>query len=118
MNINDKLYRISDSQVIKEQSIADDVQVYGWTLEFRGKDRVGEWNGWSNYNNHIYNGRNAAIEAAIKIYKGLKPQTYEWRLIPLYKMTQPQYRDLKKTLNTLVGEVNSTYGSFYKLLMR
>ncbi len=68
--INGKEYAISDSQIIKIQSVADDVQIYGWSLEFRYKDSSGEWYSWSTYWNHrIYVSRESALDAATKIPK-------------------------------------------------
>jgi hypothetical protein len=92
--INGKKYAVVDSQVIKIQSVADDVQVYGWTLEFRYKNMNGEWYGWSTYWNHkIYVSRSSALDAASKIPKNFGE--CEWRISPLYKMNEPQYREYK-----------------------
>ena len=33
--INNKVYAIADSQLIKIQAVADDVHLYGWSLEVR-----------------------------------------------------------------------------------
>jgi len=93
--INGKEYAIADSQILKVQSVANDVQVYGWTLEFRYKDTRGEWYSWSTYWNHrIYVSRSAALDAATKIYPSHR-DGYEFRIAPLYKMTEPEYRDFK-----------------------
>lgn len=93
--INNKQYAIADSQIIKVQSVADDVQIYGWTLEFRYKDMRGEWYSWSTYWNHrIYVSRSAALDAATKIYPSHR-DGYEFRIAPLYKMNEPQYREYK-----------------------
>jgi len=92
--INGKEYAIVDSQLIKIQSVADDVHVYGWTLEFRYKNINGEYFPWSTYWNHrIYVSRRSALDAATKIIKYFKE--CEWRILPLYKMNEPQYRDYK-----------------------
>ena len=93
--INNKQYAIADSQIIQIQSVADDVQIYGWTLEFRYKDMRGEWYSWSTYWNHrIYVSRSAALDAATKIYPSFR-DGYEFRIAPLYKMTEPEYREYK-----------------------
>lgn len=93
--INGKEYAIADSQTIKVQSVADDVQVYGWTLEFRYKDRNGKWYSWSTYWNHrVYVSKSSAIDAATKINK-IWREDCEWRVLPLYKMNEPQYREYK-----------------------
>jgi len=93
--INNREYAIADSQLIKIQAVADDVQIYGWTLEFRYKDSQGEWYSWSTYwNNRIYLSRSSALDAATKIYPSYR-EDYEFRILPLYKMTEPEYRDYK-----------------------
>lgn len=93
--INNKEYAIADSQIIKIQSVADDVSVYGWSLEVRWKDTSGEWYNWMTYWNHrIYASRSSALDAATKIYPSYK-EGYEWRIVPLYKMNEPQFRDYK-----------------------
>jgi len=93
--INSKEYAIADSQLIKIQAIADDVHLYGWSLEVRWKDNKGEWYSWMAYWNHrIYTSRSSALDAATKIYPSFH-DGYEWRIVPLYKMTEPEYRDYK-----------------------
>lgn len=92
--INNKIYAIADSQPIKIQAIADDVSVYGWTLEIRYKMN-GEWCSWFTYwNNRIYNSRGSALEAATKVYPSYQ-EGYEFRISPLYKMNELQFRDYK-----------------------
>ncbi len=92
--INGREYAIADSQIIKIQAVAEDVDIYGWTLEFRYKSMNGEWYSWSTYWNHrIYVSRSAALDAASKIPKHFGE--CEWRVLPLYKMSEPQYRDYK-----------------------
>ena len=91
-DINGKRFAISDSMDIKVQASADDVQVYGWTLEVRWKHN-GEWHQWMTYWNHrIYQSRQSALDAAIKVYPSYH-KDYEWRITPLYKMNEPQFRD-------------------------
>ena len=93
--INSKEYAIADSQLIKIQAIADDVHLYGWSLEVRWKDNKGEWYSWMAYWNHrIYTSRSSALDAATKIYPSFH-DGYEWRIVPIYKMTEPEYRDYK-----------------------
>lgn len=90
--INGKRFAISESMNIKVQASADDVQVYGWTLEVRWKHN-GEWHQWMTYWNHrIYQSRQSALDAAIKVYPS-HHKDYEWRIAPLYKMNEPQWRD-------------------------
>ena len=101
MVINNIKHVIEDSLFIKVQSSADDVSVYGWSLETRYQMRQGEWTSWYTYYNHrIYNTKESAIDASIKA--GLtNRQDRECRVIPLYRMTEPQYRDYK--IDKLLG---------------
>ena len=93
--INNKEYAIADSQLIKVQAVADDVHLYGWSLEVRWKDNKGEWYSWMTYWNHrIYTSRSSALDAATKIYPSYH-NGYEWRIVPIYKMTEPEYREYK-----------------------
>jgi len=93
--INNKEYAIADSQLIKIQAVANDVHLYGWSLEVRYSMSGGEFCSWFTYwNNHIYNSRSSALEAATKVYTSSAPG-YEYRIVPLYKMTEPEYRDYK-----------------------
>ena len=91
-DINGKRYAIADSMNIKVQASAEDVQVYGWALEVRWKHN-GDWHQWMTYWNHrIYQSRQSAMDAAIKVYPSYQ-KDYEWRIAPLYKMNEPQWRD-------------------------
>ena len=93
--INNKEYAIADSQLIKIQAVADDVHLYGWSLEVRWKDNKGEWYSWMTYWNHrVYTSRSSALDAATKVYPRSSPG-YEWRIVPLYKMNEPEYREYK-----------------------
>jgi hypothetical protein len=93
--VNNKNYAIEDSFPIKIQSQAGDVSVYGYTLEVRWKDQKGEWYSWMTYWNHrIYISRSSALDAAIKVFPSYR-DGYEWRITPIYKMTEPEYRDYK-----------------------
>ena len=91
-DINGKRFAIAESMNIKVQASTNDVQVYGWTLEVRWKHN-GEWYQWMTYWNHrIYQSRQAALDAAIKVYPSYK-DGYEWRIAPLYKMNAPEWRE-------------------------
>ena len=93
--INNKEYAIADSQLIKIQAVADDVHLYGWSLEVRWRDNKGEWYSWMTYWNHrVYTSRSSALDAATKVYPSYH-DGYEWRIVPIYKMTEPEYRDYK-----------------------
>lgn len=93
--INSKEYAIADSQLIKVQSVADDVHLYGWSLEVRWKNSSGEFYNWSTYWNHrIYVSRSSALDAATKVFPHYN-NGYEWRIVPIYKMTEPEFRDYK-----------------------
>lgn len=91
-DINGKRYAIADNMNIKVQDSVENIQVYGWTLEVRCKNN-GEWHQWMTYWNHrIYQTRQSAMDAAIKVYPSYN-KDYEWRIAPLYKMNDPQFRD-------------------------
>lgn len=93
--INNKEYAIADTQLIKIQAVADDVHLYGWSLEVRYKMSAGEFCSWFTYWNHrVYTSRSSALDAATKVYTSSSPG-YEYRIVPLYKMTEPEYRDYK-----------------------
>lgn len=93
--INNKEYAIADSQLIKIQSVADDVHLYGWSLEVRYRMSGGEFCSWFTYWNHrVYTSRSSALDAATKVYTSSSPG-YEYRIVPLYKMTEPEYREYK-----------------------
>jgi hypothetical protein len=93
--INNKEYAIADSQLIKIQSVADDVHLYGWSLEVRYRMSGGEFCSWFTYWNHrVYTSRSSALDAATKVYTSSSP-SYEYRIVPIYKMTEPEYRDYK-----------------------
>jgi len=115
-DINGKRWAIAESMNIKVQSSAEDVQIYGWTLEIRWKKDNGEWYQWMTYwNNRIYQSRQSALDAAIKIYPSYK-DGYEWRIAPLYKMNEPQFRDYqidKLLTNPIIKEeIESKYLKF------
>lgn len=102
MVINNIKHVIEDSLFIKVQSSADDVSVYGWSLETRYQMRQGEWTSWYTYFNHrIYNTKESAIDASIKAGLINRPDR-ECRVIPLYRMTEPQYREYK--IDRLLGQ--------------
>jgi len=100
-SIGSRIWAVEDSIDFRLQSRSDDVNVYGWTLEFRWMNGRGEWCGWSTYwNNKIYQSAQHATEAALKCY--LAKTTHEWRIRPLYVMDEMEYRNFKldKLLNT------------------
>lgn len=104
--INNKEYAIADSQLIKIQAVADDVHLYGWSLEIRYRMSGGEFCSWFTYWNHrVYASRSSALDAATKVYPRSSPG-YEWRIVPLYKMTEPEYRDYKIDLLLTPNRVN------------
>lgn len=104
--INNKEYAIADSQLIKIQAVAEDVNLYGWSLEVRWKDNKGEWYSWMTYWNHrVYTSRSSALDAATKIYPSYH-DGYEWRIVPIYKMTEPEYREYKIDQLLMPNRVN------------
>lgn len=101
MTINNVEYTIKDDLNIKVQSSADDVNVYGWSLETRYKFNDERWSSWYTYYNHrIYHSRETAIDAAIKAGLG-RDDKHEYRVTALYQMNEPQYREYK--IDKLLG---------------
>lgn len=113
--INGKEYAIADSKLIKIQAVADDVNLYGWSLEVRWRRQNGEWYNWMTYWNHrIYVTKHAALDAAGKIFPHWTFDSNgesEWRIVPIYKMTEPEYRDYKidQLLNIKVNKEPKVY---------
>jgi hypothetical protein len=104
--INNREYAIADSQLIKVQAVADDVHLYGWSLEVRYRMSGGEFCSWFTYWNHrVYTSRSSALDAATKVYTSSSPG-YEYRIVPIYKMTEPEYRDYKIDLLLTPNRVN------------
>ena len=97
MTINNKTYVIEDSSFIKIQSSASDVDVYGWSLETRYIKNPSS--NWYSYSNRIYNSRESAIDASLKI----NDSYYEFRILPLYRMNESQFREYK--IDKLFGDV-------------
>jgi len=95
-DINGKRYAVSDNMNFKVQGQDNDIHVYGWTLEIRFRDSNGElYPNWSTYyNNRIYQSMSSAIDAALKVSQ-LGKRNSEWRVLPLYKMSQNEFRDYK-----------------------
>jgi hypothetical protein len=105
--INKREYAITDSKLIKVQAVADDVNLYGWSLEFRWKEHKDSWHTY--WNHRIYVNRSSALDAATKVFingtgVGYDWNKYEWRIVPIYKMNEPEYREYKidQLLNTEV----------------
>ncbi len=95
MTIDNIDYTIKDNLNIKVQATADDVNIYGWSLETRYRYNDGQWTTWYTYYNHrIYHSRETAMDAAIKIGLG-RDLNHEYRVTALYKMDAPQYREYK-----------------------
>lgn len=92
MCVNNSNYIIEDSSYIKVQSSSDDVQVYGWTLEAKYDNGDGRTHWYTHWNHRIYQSRESAVDASLKIGVNFNK---EYRIMPLYIMTQPQYRDYK-----------------------
>lgn len=92
--IDNQKYAIKDSFDIKCQTIPDGKQIYGWTLETRYKIN-GEWCQWyTYYNNRIYQSMSSAIGAGIKTHPNGK-ENVDWRICPLYKMENAEFREFK-----------------------
>jgi len=100
--INNRDYIAEYDTTFKVQSEAEDVNVYGWVLETRYK-YDDKWGGWcSYYNNRIYHSRESAVDAAMKIRSMYRDDNDAWRISPIYRMNEPQYRDYK--INKILGE--------------
>lgn len=95
MTIDNIDYTINENLNIKVQATADDVSIYGWSLETRYKFNDGRWTTWYTYYNHrIYHSREIAMDAAIKAGLG-RDMSHEYRVTALYRMEAPQYREYK-----------------------
>lgn len=104
MTINNSEYVINDNLNIKVQSAAEDVNIYGWSLETRYKFSDDKWSSWYTYYNHrIYHSRETAIDAAIKAGLG-RDDKHEYRVTALYRMDAPQYREYK--IDKILGNKN------------
>lgn len=92
--IGGREYVTKDKFPIKAQIASEGIVIYGWSLETRFKMN-GEWSNWHRYhNNRIYYSMSSAIEAGIKIHpNGIKD--IDWRICPLYKMNNAEYREFK-----------------------
>jgi hypothetical protein len=97
MTINNKIYAIEDSTFIKVQPVATDVDLYGWSLET--KYNKSTYGSWYSHSNRIYNSRESAMDAALKIDRSF----YDYRILPLYRMTEIDFREYK--INKLFGEI-------------
>lgn len=101
-SINNRDYIAEYDTTFKVQSVAEDVNVYGWVLETRYKFD-GKWTHWvSYYNNRIYHSRESAVDASMKIRSMYRDSSDAWRISPIYKMNEPQYRDYK--INKILGD--------------
>lgn len=94
--VNNKEYLIEKSVTLPIQHTPSDVKIYGWCIECRWRRNNGEWYNWFNYWNHkIYQSRESAIDASIKISKSFNDREFEYRVAALYKMEMMQYREYK-----------------------
>jgi hypothetical protein len=96
ITINNKMWRVSDIIPIKVQTYSDNKQVYGWSLECKVENT-----NWFNWKNKIYGSINSATSACININKSYG-NNYEFRVVALYKMTEPEFRDYK--IEQLIGD--------------
>lgn len=97
MLVNNKIYAVEDSSFIQVQSSANDIRIYGWSLEV--KYNKSQTYNWYSYKNKIYNSKESAVDASLKIDSSF----YDYRILPLYSMNIPQYRSYK--LNKLSADV-------------
>ena len=102
--VNNIDYIIEDNSFIKVQSSIEDVEIYGWALESRIPKYQTDWS--THYGNHLYQSRQSALDAYIKINDPTNSYNtsfyWEFRVVPLYKLSEPEYRDMKinKILDT------------------
>jgi hypothetical protein len=98
--INGKTWAVEESMQFKVQSYAEDVEIYGWTIEQKVQNYKGEWIWMPYYTKRIYDFRDTAISAAISIYS---KSDLEWRVSPLYRMEKPEWRNyqIDKLINKL-----------------
>lgn len=132
--INGKIWVVEESMQFKVQAHAEDIEVYGWTIEQKYKDYKGNWNWWPYYTKKIYETRDTAISAAISIFS---KSDLEWRVSPLYRMEKPEWRnyqidklfsELEEVKDDLVKfwvvkedydkDHNSKYGPPYKVKVK
>lgn len=87
---------------VRVQTPSDNIQIYGWAVESRYHYN-GQWTNWYTHWNHkIYNGKEVAIDACAKMGTHM---SNEYRVIPLFRMNDSQYRDHK--LNRILPNKNS-----------
>lgn len=93
-------YSIDDFNVVKVQSVDNDIRPYGWTIEMRRNDSDAYF--WYTYHtNKIYSSHSSAMSALISIRK-LYPKDYDFRITAIYAMDQNFYRNYK--INKLFDE--------------
>lgn len=92
INVSYREYIIDESLELKIQHTSEDLKPYGWAIESR-INYNGNWTEWFNHWNHrIYNSKDTAMEAFIKMYKS---QNWEYRIIPLYRLNKDYERQCK-----------------------
>ena len=93
-------YSIYDFNVVKVQSVDNDIRPYGWAIEMRRNDSdVYFW--YTYHTNKIYSSHSSAMSALISIRK-LYPKDYDFRITAIYAMDQNFYRNYK--INKLFDE--------------
>lgn len=92
VTVDSKEYIIDDSLDVKIQHTSADIKPYGWAIESR-TNYNGNWTEWYNHWNHrIYNSKDSAMGAYLKMYKS---QNWEYRIIPLYRLDKEYERQCK-----------------------
>ena len=92
LTVDSKEYIIDESLDLKIQHTSSDLKQYGWAIESR-TNYNGSWTEWFNHWNHrIYNSKESAMGAYVKMYKS---QNWEYRIIPLYRLDKEYERQCK-----------------------
>lgn len=92
-------YSIDDFDVIKVQSVDNDIKPYGWVIEIKWNKYDDSWQTY--FTNKIYNSHSSAMLAAISVKKLFK-MTHDFRITAIYAMDQNFYRNYK--INELLSE--------------
>ena len=92
-------YSIENFEVIKVQSIDNDIKPYGWVIEMKWNKSDTYWQTY--FTNKIYHSQYSAMSAMIAVKKFLQGN-YDFRITAIYAMDQNFYRNYK--INKLFDE--------------
>lgn len=93
-------------------------EIYGWTLEMRNPNGIFTWSSY--WNNRIYQTKQSAISALSQV--SIIYKNYEWRVLPLYRMSVENLREYKIGIinnvkiepEIIVWKVNSDFKNLKK----